>query len=216
MEISELTAMDAWKAALDHIMHHGKDFQDKDNRTCKEVLNLSVCIQHPELSVDDPIDYLQNTNKWVYPSKDELISIIFNKDLDSMYEYTYGNRIFAYDGVLDQVNNYVIPLLRSKPSSRRATIMTMNPLEDLQLTNRNAPGLVSLHFKIEEKKLLLTSIIRSNDYFIGWPANVFQLVALQKYIAEQLDLQVGSLTTYSISAHVFEEYKKDIDEALSK
>lgn len=214
MELRLPTAMDAWKAALHHIMEKGEDFKDKDKRICKEVLNLSVTINHPEIGIEEPIDTIKKTEKWVYPSKDELVSIIFNELELPLYDYTYGSRIFGYQGVQDQVNDYIIPLLRENPTSRRATVITVDPQKDLNVKNRNAPGLVSLHFKIAEGRLLLTSVIRSNDYLIGWPANVYQLAALQHYIADQLGLQQGPLTTYSISAHVFTEYEEFIEEVL--
>lgn len=214
MELRLPTAMDAWKAALHHIVAKGKDFKDNDKRTCKEVLNLSVTIEHPEIGIEEPIDTIKRMEKWVYPSKDELVSIIFNELELPLYDYTYGSRIFGYQEMQDQINDYIIPLLTENPSSRRATVITVDPNKDLDLKNRNAPGLISLHFKVAEGKLVLTSVIRSNDYFIGWPANVYQLAALQQYVAKQLGLQQGALTTYSISAHVFAEYKEDIEEVL--
>lgn len=214
MELHLPTAMDAWKAALHHIISKGKDFKDNDKRVCREVLNLSVTIEHPEIGIDEPIDAIKKTEKWVYPSKDELVTIIFNEAELPLYDYTYGSRIFGYQGTHDQVNNYIIPLLKENPASRRATIITIDPQKDLNMKNRNSPGLVSLHFKVAEGKLLMTSVIRSNDYLIGWPANVYQLASLQHYVAEQLGLQQGPLATYSISAHVFMEYEEDINEVL--
>ena len=214
MELRMPTAMDAWKAALHHIMEQGRPFKDDDKRTCKEVLNLSVTVEHPDVGIDEPIDSIKRKEKWVYPSKDELVSIIFNAHDLPLYDYTYGSRLFGYQGLKDQINDYIIPLLQTNPRSRRATAMAMDVLKDLDVKNRNAPGLVSLHFKVEEGKLLLTSVIRSNDFFIGWPANVYQLAALQRYVAGKLELSAGALTTYSISAHVFMEYDEDIEEVL--
>ncbi|MBN1275489.1 hypothetical protein JXA12_04335 [Candidatus Woesearchaeota archaeon] len=216
MELSLPTAMDAWKAALSHILDYGENFTDDDGRTCREVLNLSVTIKHPDVGLDDPIDRIRKNERWVYPPKDELIGIIFNQWDLPLYDYTYGSRIFGYQEVFDQINEYVIPLLRKNSTSRRAFALTVDPLKDLHLTNRNVPGLISLHFKVKEGKLLLTSVIRSNDFFIGWPANAYQLGSLQKYIADELELGVGALATYSISAHVFEEQLEDIHEVLQR
>ncbi|MBD3208860.1 hypothetical protein GF367_00380 [Candidatus Woesearchaeota archaeon] len=216
MNITKPTALDAWKSALHHIMNKGSDFQDHDGRTCREVLNLSVTIQHPDVGIEDPIDTIRKINKWIYPSKDELVNIIFNQYDLPVYDYTYGSRIFGYQEVFDQINDYIIPLLKQHPNSRRATVITIDPIKDLKLSNRNVPGLVSLHCKVDDGKLLLTAVIRSNDYFIGWPANIHQLAALQQYLAEALELRVGELMTYSISAHVFKEYEEDIQQVLDE
>lgn len=215
MEIEAPTAMDAWKLALAHIMERGEDFRDDDLRTCREVLNLSVKVEHPEVGNDEPMEVVRKIDKWVYPSKDEMAGIVFNQLELPLYDYTYGSRIFGYQGKLDQVNGFIIPLLKKNLSSRRASIITIDPLRDLDVNNRNIPGLISLHFKVYERRLMVTSVIRSNDFFIGWPANFYQLATLQKYIADELGLQQGALTTYSISAHVFMEYSEDIDKVLS-
>ena len=216
MEIDAPTTMDAWKLALAHIRDHGEDFRDDDLRTCREALNLSVRIEHPEVGNDEPIEVVRKIDKWVYPSKDEMVGIVFNQMELPLYDYTYGSRMFNYQGELDQVNGFIIPLLKKNLSSRRATVITIDPLRDLDVHNRNIPGLISLHFKVYGKRLLVTSVIRSNDFFIGWPANIYQLATLQKYIADELGLQQGSLTTYSLSAHVFAEYKMLMRTALRR
>lgn len=216
MELEAPTAMDAWKATLHHILTDGHVFTDDDKRTCREVLNLSVTITHPEVGIEEPIDALRRIDKWVYPSKEELTAILFDKDEAPVYEYTYGSRIFGYHRIHDQVNEYIIPLLKCNPSSRRATMITIDPARDLALGNRNTPGLISLHFRLHEGKLLLTTILRSNDYFIGWPANIYQIASLQRYVAERLEVRCGPLTTYSVSAHIFKEYEEDIKGVLEK
>jgi thymidylate synthase (methanogen type) len=216
MEIILPTAQDAWKATLHSIIEKGKEFKDNDHRDCKELLNVSVTITSPDVGIEEPIDTIKKIDKWVYPSKDELISIIFNEIEQPLYEYTYGSRIFGYQGTIDQINDYIIPLLKENPMSRRASIVTIDPRKDLNIKNKNAPGLISLHFKIHDEKVLLTAVIRSNDFFIGWPANIYQLAALQYYVAEQLERRVGPLTTYSISAHLFMEYSEEIQKVLEK
>jgi len=214
MEIQAPTTTDAWKAVLNLIMTKGKDFKDDEDRTCREILNLSVTIENPDVAPDEPVERIRKFDKWFYPSKEELVNIIFNQYDLPLYEYTYGSRLFGYQGKIDQINSYVIPLLKKNPTSRRATIVVVDPQEDAQMHNRNAPALVSLHFKIDDGKLRLTSVIRSNDYFIGWPANIYQLAMLQRYVAQELSARVGALTTYSVSAHLFDEYFEDIEEVL--
>jgi thymidylate synthase (methanogen type) len=215
MEIVANNALEAWRAALAHVMGEGKDFTDPDRRTCREVLNLAIRIERPDLGIDEPVEVVRRINKWVYPSKEELVSIIFNEIDIPLYDYTYGSRLFGYGEELDQINGYIIPLLKKNPSSRRAVALMLDPMKDLRLGNRNAPCLVSLHFKVDEGRLLLTSVIRSNDIFIGWPANVYQLAALQQHVAEELGLKVGALMTYSISAHVFIEHAEDVERVTS-
>lgn len=214
MEIVEKTTLEAWTTALRIIKEKGGVFHDTDNRVCREILNFSVTILHPDLAADEPIDHIRKINKWFYPSKEELSNIIFNQYELPLYEYTYGSRLFNHQGLVDQINDYIIPLLKQQPTSRRATVSVLDPSIDMHMHNRNAPGLASIHFKIDHGSLRMTCIIRSNDFFIGWPANIYQLSNLQRYVAQQLSLPVGSLTTYSISAHIFDDYEEELKRVL--
>ena len=94
--------------------------------------------------------------------------------------------------------------------------MLYHPVVDSKINIKETPGLISIFFKILNNKLTLTTVIRSNDMFIGWPANIYQVYLLQKYVAEKLGLETSSITTISHSAHVFDEYSEEVDKVLKK
>ena len=56
--------------------------------------------------------------------------------------------------------------------------------------------------------------IRSNDLFFGWPANIYQIYMLQKFIAEKLKVERGNISTVSNSAHVFKEDLEEINKII--
>jgi thymidylate synthase (methanogen type) len=214
MEIKEKTALDAWKKSLKYILDNGIDFIDKDKRNCRETLNLTIIIEDSEKDYEKPIDIMQQF-EWVYPSKEELESIMLNKEQPASYEYSYGPRIFNFKGV-DQINDFIIPILKKDPSSRRAIITLFDPSIDSNLLSKNVPSLLYIYFKIKDGKLTLTCSIRSNDLFIGWPGNIYQIILLQKHVAGLLGIQTGELTTVSGSAHIFHEHFEMIEKILQK
>ena len=75
---------------------------------------------------------------------------------------------------------------------------------------------MSIYFKIIDNELTVTTVIRSNDMFIGWPANIYQIYLLQQYVAKAIGIKTGSITTISHSAHVFDEYKEEVEQVLRK
>ncbi|MEM4637473.1 MAG: thymidylate synthase [Candidatus Woesearchaeota archaeon] len=214
MEIREKNVFEAWKKSLRFIIDNGVDFVDGDGRTCREILNLVIIINNPEEDYERPIDLMQELD-WIYPSKEELEAIIINKEHTASYEYSYGPRIFNFKGV-DQINDFIIPLLKKDKTSRRAIVILYDPSKDSNILSKNIPSLISMHFKIKNDALNLTCTIRSNDLFIGWPGNIYQIILLQKYVAESLELKTGSLTTISFSAHIFQEHFDIINEILKK
>lgn len=213
MIITEKTCIESWKKALKAILDEGVDFMDTDKRQCRELLNLVINIEQPEKDYDKIIDELKKF-EWTYPSVEELASIILNKENLAMYEYSYGPRIFNFLGNKDQVNDFIIPLLKNDPNSRRAVISLFNPQTDSEVLNKNVPSLMFIQYKIRDGKLNCTFLIRSNDLFIGWPGNVYQIYLLQKHVAEKLGLKTGMLSTISCSAHAFHEHFENVNEVL--
>jgi len=215
VEIKKPKTIEAWKSALKHILDKGKDFIDKDDRKCREVLNMMLIIDDPADDFKKPIEIMNSFEKWVYPSLDEIEQIIFTKQASATYGYsTYGPRMFNYGDVLNQIDDFIIPLLKANPTSRRALVCVYDPLQDSKITTKEIISLTNLYFKIKEGKLHLTFFIRSNDYFIGWPVGMFQMYSIQKYVAEKLDMPTGSLITISSSAHVFEDNFETIQEVI--
>jgi thymidylate synthase len=203
MEIIEKTAEKAWKKLLKYVLENGANFKDVNGRICKEALNVVTVVENPE-NIAKPIEILNSFNKWIYPPIEEIKdSILGKKDIGGYY-YNYGARAFNYNGV-NQIDDYIIPLLKKDPGQRRAIIVFYGPEKDAMLLKKETPGMIMMNFNIREKKLHATMVIRSNDLFYGWPANIIQGYFLADYISKELNCPIGKITTISISAHVFED-----------
>lgn len=214
MEIIHDTTFGTWKLILRYIYENGSDFEDENKRLCREVINLSATIEEPQNDITKPIETLNSFGKWVYPSLEEIENIIISKK-SSPYKYSYGPRLFSFYEKINQIDNFIIPLLKQTPSSRRAIAVIWNPIIDSKIYRRDIPGMVSLDFKLRKNRLNITSLIRSNDTFFGWPANIYQIYILQKYIAKKLNVKTGSLTTFSTSAHIFSNQFEYIEKIIS-
>lgn len=71
-------------------------------------------------------------------------------------------------------------------------------------------------FKVRDNKLNVTAVIRSNDLFFGFPANVYQIYILQEYVRKRLGIDTGDITFFSNSAHIFEDNFEDILKVISE
>ncbi len=213
MEIETETTTEAWKRALKYVFENGKDFED-NNRVCREVLNLTIKIKSPEKDITGPIEILNSFKKWVYPPLEEIKNIIQSKNLAPVYSYIYGPRIFNYRNKVDQIDDFVIPLLKNTRESRRAVVTLWDPEEDASIYKKGVPGLISLDFKLRKNRLNITAVIRSNDLFFGWPANIFQIYSLQELMVKKLDCFPGSITIFSTSIHIFKDQFEDLKKVL--
>ena len=211
MEIKKTTTLEAWKESIRLIRDQGIEVIDREDRKSKEVLNIIITIENPEEDITAPMKVMKGLKKWEYPSLEELEDVFFKQQASSVYHYTYGARMFDYSHSKNQIDDYIIPLLKNQPTSRRGIVVLYHPVIDSKTDLKETPSLISIYFKIIDDKLIVTTLIRSNDMFIGWPANIYQVYLLQKYVAEKLEKRIGALTTISHSAHIFEEYDEEID-----
>ncbi len=216
MEIIHDTSMECWIEALKLIMEKGVDFRDENNRICREMLNLKIVIKKPFFEINKPIKALFSFNEWKYPHIEEISKVILSSKLESGYSYSYGTRIFNFQNKINQLNDFLIPLLKDSPNSRRAVISLWDPVVDSNLLNRENPGLMLIDFKMRRNKLNLTAVVRSNDLFFGWPANIYQLFMLQEHVKRALNCDFGNITTFSTSAHIFQDQFKFIEKILAK
>ncbi|MBU3942214.1 MAG: hypothetical protein KKF74_04855 [Nanoarchaeota archaeon] len=216
MEVKSETIKDAWKSSLKYILKSGEDFTDENNRVCREVLNLIIEVNNPGEDITVAIDVLNRFKKWVYPPLDEIGDLILSRKLSPTYSYSYGPRLFNFQNTINQIDDFIIPLLKRNSFSRRGIVLVWNTIQDSNIYRRDVPGLISIYFKIRKKKLNATMVVRSNDIFFGWPANLYQIFVLQDYIAKKLGCQIGSLTTFSNSAHIFKDQFEDIQQVISE
>jgi len=211
MEIREKTAEKAWKKLLKYVLENGVEFIDRKNRLCKETLNIITVIENSD-EITKPLEILSSFQKWVYPPLEEIKNSILGKKDTAGYYYHYGSRAFNYNGI-NQINDYVIPLLKKDSTNKRGIVVFYGPEKDTLPLKKETPGMVMMNFNIRNKKLHATAVIRSNDLFYGWPANIIHTYFLAEYIGKELNCPIGTITTISISAHIFEdqfEYIKKI------
>lgn len=101
---------------------------------------------------------------------------------------------------IDQIE-YIIRNLKEKPYSRRAQAITWRPLVDP--FHIDPPCLQRIYMRVKDDKLLMQTTWRSRDLFRAWEANVNGMIRIQKYVADQLGLEMGHYLDFSNSLHIY-------------
>ena len=102
---------------------------------------------------------------------------------------------------------YIIQKLKEKPYSRRAQAITWRPLVDP--FHSDPPCLQRIYMRVKDEQLIMQTTWRSRDLFRAWEANVNGMIRIQKYVADQLNVEVGHYLDFSNSLHI---YGNTIDE----
>lgn len=183
-----------WESLVKRIINNGMEINDERGSLTLELLNTVVNIQKP-LKLDIPEGYFWRGEKL------EKYAEQFLSDDQQGFIYTYGNRLRKHFQGIDQIQEAINRLNNCK-ESRRAISITWDPLTDTQ--NDEVPCMIIVDFKIRDGKLQTTGLWRSHDIYGAWFPNAVGLTHLASYVAEEVGVDVGTLTIHSISAHIYE------------
>jgi len=230
------TTADAWAAGLAHIWRYGRlvTIADPSGRQVEtvEYMGLRTEILNP---VDIPKNYYWGKTQ-MGDYREQFLS-----PENPGFAYTYGERLRAWgknsglhmwnftqcerltndlegyaslDEIeLDQIK-YMIDKLRANKTSRRAVAVTWIPPRDE--LSEEPPCLMYLEALVRDNKLHLIAPYRSHDFYGAYPANAYGLFGVLQFIADEVDVEYGSLTFFSGSAHIYQFDWPRVAEILSK
>lgn len=114
----------------------------------------------------------------------------------------------------DQIK-LAIDTLKKDPSRRSVVLATWIVARDsikagLRREKTSSPCLVTIHPQIIDGRLHFFVTMKTNDLYNGWPENAYAFTALQKHMADELGVGIGTYTHFSISMHIYEEMYEDV------
>ncbi len=203
--------------------------ESRDGAVVGEVINAITVITDPTRCIlkspirNLPMRYMVGELLWYLSGVPTLDAIrLYTSAWDRMSDdgefvnSNYGDRIqhavCESSGLPFDQLKMVEEILCKDPASRQAVIhikqarnLMLSPTKDVNCT-------VCLQFFIREGKLYMTTYMRSNDLWMGFPNDVFQFTCIQVYLAMRLGVQLGTYTHVAGSLHLYErDYKKSLE-----
>lgn len=182
-----------------------------------EVLNATVVIEDPTRGIVQskarrmPMRYAVGELAWYLSGSNRLEDISqFSKFWENISDdgktlnSAYGHRIHEKFG-FDQWE-FVKGKLVNDPYDRQAVIHIKDPNP---LPTKDTPCTVMLQFQIRDGLLYLTTYMRSNDIWKGFPYDVFAFTFFQMKMAMEIGCGLGCYTHHAGSLHL---YRKDAEE----
>ncbi len=200
-KIAANTIREGWEMAVHSIIKSNKKpddvLKDEAGNSFYEVLNMCITVKRP----------LARKNALPAHCSDGASKFFTNCLIDPLKAaesgFVPGQRIHDFQGV-DQLEQ-TVKGLEQNPNSRRASIITCDPTKDWADAGARPPSLLLIDFKLRNNKVHLTAIFRSNDIYRTWPLNAFSLGKLLQKTSRRLKIKPGTLTTHSISAHIYDD-----------
>ena len=136
-------------------------------------------------------------------------------DDGSTWRGGYGPRIRSGHFGKDQLA-HVINLLQKDPDSRRAVIGIYDPAVDVG-DSLDIPCNDFLQFQVDQRELVMTVTVRSNDVIWGWSGiNTYEWSVLQEIVADALGVAVGPLVFNIGNLHLYEHHWKRAAEIVER
>ena len=189
------TLPEAYHEALNALLRHGCNTQCPDWNTTQKELSMTLVVEKPlaepmisKCFIGGPKDLEQY--------RLEMLDGILD------FEVERGNWSYTYHQRMANQIDFVIAELRRNPDSRRAVIGIRDNAAD---AGSDDPAcLQHVQYFIREKQLHCKVLFRSNDACKAAFMNMFALIMLQKKIADELGVAVGTYTHRANSFHCYE------------
>ncbi len=187
------------------------------NLGTKEILNVAVEFENVyKPFVTNPFRRLNFAFAfaevgWIASGRSDLGYLIpFNKQM-ARFSDDGKTLTGAYGPKIKNQLEYIYEVLQKDQDSRQAviTIWTPRPTASLDI-----PCTVMLHFMIRGGKLHLTTYMRSNDIWLGFPYDIFTFTTILRQTAFTLNVQAGTYTHITGSMHIYDHNFRNIDMAL--
>lgn len=110
---------------------------------------------------------------------------------------------------IDQVEK-AIGIFKKDPTRRTVVLHTWIPYRDLmkfgpKRGETSSPCVVLVYPQLVDDKLHMFVVMKTNDLYNAWPENAYALTLLQKHIADEIGVGIGTYTHFSVSMHIYKD-----------
>lgn len=211
-----ITAMDipdAWFQCVNEIQDLGfrYEIQQGSNvgQTRLEFDYVTVLIAQPYIEPYDlmlpQIPLHLNIPNPVAPGYiEQYLPYLMTADIKDNEEYTYGSRlneVFIHGSLCGNQVQGFIDLLKKTPNTNQAILRVCQP-SDIFLPD--PPCLCIIDMRIKDGHLIFYPYFRSWDLWAGFPANLAAITVLQKYMADEIGVNLGPICASSKGLHLYD------------
>lgn len=214
---------------VEDIYNNGTRFEKKNGTVLREIIPATIEISNPKKVIltqpyrrYNPAFMIAECLWNLSGDTDEWLADYNNRYrkyfVDGHLNAGYGNRLI--NGSTNQLVE-VINLLKQDPDTSRATLSIFNPNDDYKETNF-VPCISFLKFRLlkdsnsQKNRLHMWSFMRAQDIWKGFPYDIYLLLTIFQYVANMLDVEMGSYYHICDTIRLYEEDMNDIKVFLDR
>ena len=199
----------AFEYFLEVLKNSGKDFQDT-----KALFNVGFTILSP---MDNHITHRDRSWKLDYAEAEWQWYLSGDRNLKGL-EKTYGkvpeiwkrmawpngdvNSNYGWQWTRNNQLSRVIKLLNANKNTRQASI-SIYDAKEMQDYIYDTPCTYAVNFTVLDNKLNMSVMMRSNDIWYGFCNDQYCFSMLQKLVADELSMEVGTYFHFVNNLHLY-------------
>ena len=199
----------AFEYFLEVLKNSGKDFQDT-----KALFNVGFTILNP---MDNHITHRDRSWKLDYAEAEWQWYLSGDRNLKGL-EKTYGkvpeiwkrmawpngdvNSNYGWQWTRKNQLSRVIKLLKANKNTRQASI-SIYDAKEMQDYIYDTPCTYAVNFTVLDNKLNMSVMMRSNDIWYGFCNDQYCFSMLQKLVADELSMEVGTYFHFVNNLHLY-------------
>jgi len=199
----------AFEYFLEVLKNSGKNFQDT-----KALFNVGFTILNPmdnHITHRDrnwKLDYAEAEWQWYLSGDRNLKGLekIYGKVPEIWKRMAWGNgdvnSNYGWQWKRDNQLSRVIKLLKANKSTRQASISIYDGKEMSEYIY-DTPCTYAVNFTVLDNKLNMSVMMRSNDIWYGFCNDQYCFSMLQKLVADELSMEVGTYFHFVNNLHIY-------------
>lgn len=195
--IKKETIGEAWKELVSLTKKNGVELADEG----LELLDVNIKFKH-NFNSEDTILEKYADKKMI----ENMQKVFFSNEENDLGHSYFDNMCSPYR------NDYltdIVKVLKDKRNSKRATL-TLN-----SSGSGKVPCINVINFLIRDEKLNVYYFSRGQDAYKKFYADALVIATMQLNIAEKLSVQVGEITGYITSSHIYNSDMTSINNFLN-
>lgn len=202
------TAQEAFEYTYFLILHHGKNRSET-----KYIRNHSFTITHPKSNIISTywrkwsLTYACREWEWYLEATRSIKLIKDHAKIWSMIsdENSEVNSNYGWQWNRSNQIDYVVNELKRDKNSRRA-VLTIYDAKENHIFKKDTPCTISIHFDIEDNRLNMNVVMRSNDLVYGFCNDQYCFSMLMELISNKLNLECGEYHHFVHNMHIYEKH----------
>jgi thymidylate synthase len=201
----------AYRGVVQHVLRRGR-LRSPRGRTTLDAGCVIIELASPRRAL--PLGCGRDLNKNIAAAEAVQLIGAFSdpgllmKATPSVAQYMDGDKFHgAYGERIGQQMFEVRRKLMEDTESRQAVVTLWDKYSDNEPSKHDYPCTVMLQFQVSPNaELQMTTVMRSNDVWLGLPYDMFQFTQLQMTLANSMALDPGMYRHIALSLHIYSEH----------